>query len=370
MSMQTRRQFVRRGAAIATMAVAAPFISTSVTRALADSSRKKLGFAICGLGKLSAEQIAPALLKTQYCRLAGLITDSPDKAARWKAQYGIADRNVYTYDTMERMADNPDIDVVYIVTPNALHLQHTLAAAKAGKHVYCEKPMEISLERCEQMMAACKAADRMLGVAYRLQFEPNNLECVRLAREKVLGAVNIVEAGFCISVGDPNQWRLKRALAGGGALMDVGVYAVQAMRYLTGEEPILISATESKTDPVKFAEVDESVVWQAKFPGGALAYCSASYNAHGIARFRAQAEHGWFELDPAFYYGGIHGRRSDGKEINLPGGDQFAVEMDDFARCIQERKPSRVSGEEGLRDVKIMLAIYESIRTNAAVKLA
>ena len=369
MSMQTRRQFVHAGAAITTIAAAAPFISTRATRARAESSRKKLGWAICGLGKLSAEQIAPALLKTERCRLTGLITDSPDKAARWKAQYGIPDRNVYTYDTMERMADNPDIDVVYIVTPNALHLPHTLAAAKAGKHVYCEKPMEISIERCDLMLAACKAANRLLGIAYRLQFEPNNLECVRIAREKELGAVKIVEAGFCISVGDPKQWRLKRALAGGGALMDVGVYAVQAMRYLTGEEPILISAIESKTDAVKFAEVDESVVWQAKFPGGALAYCSASYNAHGIARFRAQAERGWFELDPAFYYGGIHGRRSDGKEIKLPGGDQFAVEMDDFARCIQERKLSKVSGEEGLRDVKVMLAIYEAIRSGAAVKL-
>lgn len=368
MSMQTRRQFVRSGVAIAT---AAPFISTSVTRALAESSRKKLGWAICGLGKLSAEQIAPALQKTEYCHLAGLITDSPDKAARWKTQYGIPDSNVYTYDTMERIADNRDIDVVYIVTPNALHLPHTLAAAKAGKHVYCEKPMEISSERCEAMMAACKSADRLLGIAYRLQYEPNNLECVRIARQKELGAVKIVEAGFCISVGDPNQWRLKKALAGGGALMDVGVYAVQAMRYLTGEEPTLISATESKTDPVKFAEVDESIVWQAKFPSGALAYCSASYNAHGIARFRAQAEHGWFELDPAFYYGGIRGRRSDGKEIKLPSGDQFAVEMDEFSRCILERQPpTKVSGEEGLRDVKIMTAIYESIRAGAAVKLA
>ena len=154
------------------------------------------------------------------------ITDSPDKAARWKAQYSIADRNVYTYDTMERMADNPDIDVVYIVTPNALHLQHTLAAAKAGKHVYCEKPMEISLERREQMMARVQGggshAGRRIPAAVQ---SPTTSECVRLAREKVLGTVNIVEAVSAISVGDPSQWRLKRALAGGGALMDVGVYA-------------------------------------------------------------------------------------------------------------------------------------------------
>jgi predicted dehydrogenase len=366
LSAPTRRRFLQQSAASA----AAPFISTSVTRALAAASGRKLGYALCGLGKLSAEQIAPALIKTEHCRLTGLVTDSPDKAAQWQSRYGIRDKNVFTYDTMERMADNRDIDVVYVVTPNALHLPHTLAAAKAGKHVFCEKPMEVSAERCEQMIAACKAADRLLGIAYRCQFEPNNLECMRLARDKEFGAVRIIEAGFCVPAGpDPNQWRLKRAL-GGGALMDVGVYALQATRYLSGEEPILVAGTESKTDPARFAEVDETVVWQAKFPGGALAYCSASLNSPGIARFRAQAERGWFELDPAFYYRGIRGRRSDGKEINFPAIDQFAAEMDDFARCIIERRATRVPGEEGLRDVKIMLAIHESIRTGNSVRLA
>lgn len=348
---------------------AAPFISTSVTRALAEESRKKLGFAICGLGSLSTHQIAPALQKTEHCRLAGIITDTPAKAEQWKSLYGIPDRNIYTYDTMDKLADNPDIDVVYIVTPNALHAPQAFASAKAGKHVFCEKPMEISVERCELMIAACAAADRKLGIAYRCQFEPNNLECMRLAREKEFGDLKIIEASFSISVGDPGQWRLKRALSGGGALLDVGVYALQATRYITGEEPIVVSGLESKTDPVKFSEVDESMVWQARFPSGAIANCSTSYNAQGGARLRAQAERGWFELDPAFYYSGIRGRRSDGKEINLLGGDQFAVQMDDFARCILEDKPSKVDGEEGLRDVRIMMAIYESARTGRPVKL-
>jgi predicted dehydrogenase len=229
--------------------------------------------------------------------------------------------------------------------------------------------MEISVERCQQMIDACRAADRLLGVAYRCRFEPNNLECVRIARQKELGTVSLVEAAFCISVGDPGQWRLKRALAGGGALMDVGVYALQATRYLTGEEPILVVGTETKTDPVKFAEVDETVVWQARFPSGALAYCSTSYNLGGVARFRAVTERGWFGLEPAFYYNGNRGMRSDGREINIPVDDQFALEMDDFARCIVEKKQTRVPGEEGLRDVRIMMAIYESIRTGSAVKL-
>ncbi len=365
MDRPSRRQFVLQ----ATAAAAVPFISTSVTRARAKASQKKLGFAICGLGELSEHQIAPALLKTEHCSLTGLITDSPEKARKWQAQYGIPAKNVYSYDTMEQLVHNPAIDVVYIVTPNAQHAEQTLKAAAAGKHVICEKPMEVSVEKCRQMIDACKAAKVKLAVAYRCQFEPNNLECVRIAREQELGKLRLIEAAFCISVGAPGQWRLKRALSGGGALMDVGIYALQATRYLTGEEPILVSGTETKTDPVKYAEVDETVAWQAKFPGGALAMCSASYELPGVARFKGITEHGWFELDPAFYYGDNHGRRSDGKEIKLPGGDQFAGEMDDFARCIRDDQPSKVSGEEGLRDVRIMLAIYESIRTGRAIAL-
>lgn len=362
----SRRQFL---ASTAAAMAAAPFISTGSTRARANESRK-LGVAICGLGRLSEHQIAPALMKTKHCRLAGIVTGTPAKAEAWKAKYGIRADSVYSYDTMHRMADNRDIDIVYVVTPNALHAPHTIAAAKAGKHVFCEKPLEISVERCQQMIDACRAAGRMLGTAYRCQFDPHHLECIRLVREQVFGKPTIVQAGFAIEVGEPGQWRLKRDLAGGGALMDVGIYALQATRYLTGEEPILVSALETKTDPVKFAEVDETMVWTTKFPSGVVAYCGTSYKAGRIQNLRVNAERGWFELDPAFFYDGNHGRRSDGKEIRFPEIDLFAAEMDDFARCILENKPTRVPGEEGLRDVRIMQAIYESARTGRAVSLA
>ncbi len=366
MKNPSRRQFVLQ----ATAAAATPFIAPRILRAGAKALNRKLGFAICGLGGLSENQIAPALQKTAHCRLAGIITDSPDKARTWQSRYGIPTKSVYSYDTMDRLAHNPEIDVVYIVTPNAQHAEQTLKAAAAGKHVMCEKPMEVSVEKCRQMIAACAAAKVKLAVAYRCQFEPNNRECIRIAREKELGALRMIEASFCISVGDPGQWRLKRALSGGGALLDVGIYALQATRYLTGEEPILVAGIETKTDPVKYREVDETVTWQAKFPSGVIALCSASYELPPLARFRGVTERGWFELDPAFYYGGIRGRRSDGKEINLAGGDQFAAEMDDFARCILSDQPSKVSGEEGLRDVQVMMGIYESIRTGRAVALS
>jgi predicted dehydrogenase len=366
MPFHTRREFIKTaGLAAAGVSLAGP-LASPVRAAGPD---RKIGFALAGLGNLSTHQIAPALQKTQYCRLTGIVTGHPAKAEQWKAQYNIPNKNIYNYDTMTRMADNPDIDVVYVVTPNALHAEHTIKAAKAGKHVFCEKPMEVSVEKCRQMIDACQQAGRLLGVAYRLHFEPNNLECVRLAREKVFGDLKIIEAGFGFPMGDPTQWRLNRALAGGGPLVDVGIYALQATRYLTGEEPAQVSAMTTVTDPVKFKEVEESIVWQTKFPSGIVAHCAATYGARGMASFTAHAANGWFKLDPAFYYSGIRGLRSDKQEINFPAIDQFAAEMDDFAQCILNHQPTRVPGEEGLRDVKIMTAIYEAARTGKTVSL-
>lgn len=350
----------------AMIAAAAPFAGAS---ALAQTPKKKLGVALCGLGGLSTNQIAPALAKTQFCRLAGIVTGDPQKAKQWQAKYDIPERNVYSYDTMERMADNPDIDIVYVVTPNAMHRDHTVAAAKAGKHVFCEKPMEISVERCQEMIDACKKADRMLGIAYRCQFEPHHLECIRIAREKELGNLKIIEAAFGFVIGDPDQWRLKRALAGGGALMDVGVYLLQATRYLTGEEPVSFSAIETKTDPKKFAEVEETMAWTTTFPSGVVAYCATSYNIGLVSRFNVHTDRGSFGLEPAFNYGGIKGTRSDRKPLELPQVDQFGTEIDEFARCILENKPTKVSGEEGMQDVKLLMKIYESARTGKVVKV-
>jgi predicted dehydrogenase len=362
MRTTSRRDFIVGAASAASLLAA-------TDAACAVSAGKPLGVALCGLGSLSTEQIAPALLKTKLCRLAGIVTGTPAKAKAWQARYNIAANSVYSYETFERMAANPDIDIVYVVTPNALHAEHTIKAARAGKHVFCEKPMEISVERCQQMIDACATAGRKLGIAYRCQFEPHHLELMRLAREREFGDVKVIEASFGFTAGDPTQWRLRRALAGGGALMDVGIYALQASRYITGEEPIEISALETKTDPVKFREIDESIVWQARFPSGRIATCSTSYNASGLGRIRANAQRGWFELDPAFNYTGIRGRRSDGKAMEFPATDHFAVELDAFARRILDDQPFRAPGEEGLRDVSLMMSIYESVRTGRPVKM-
>jgi predicted dehydrogenase len=365
-SLQTRREFIKQGSiAIA----AAPLLGASVLRAQTGAAGRKIGFALCGLGNLSTHQLAPALQKTQYCRLTGIVTGHPYKAEQWKAQYNIPDKNVYNYDTMEDMANNPDIDVVYVVTPNGLHAEHTIKAARAGKHVLSEKPMEVSVEKCQQMIDECRKAGKQLAIGYRLHFEPSNLECIRLVREKVFGDLKMIEAGFGGKFGNPNVWRFNKKLAGGGCLMDMGIYALQATRYLSGEEPVEVSGITTVTNPDWFKEIEESIVWDMKFPSGAVARCASTYKFSGMQRFTAFADDGWFELNPAFNYSGIRGIRSDGQTIEYPQIDQFTAEMDDFAQCILENRPTRVPGEEGLRDVKIMEAIYESAQTGKTVQV-
>ncbi|HET7809236.1 MAG TPA: Gfo/Idh/MocA family oxidoreductase [Steroidobacteraceae bacterium] len=360
-----RRQFLASSAALA----AAPLFTGAASSAFGESPQKKLGVALVGLGRLSTYQIAPALQKTRNCRLAAIVTGTPSKAAEWKAKYNIPDKNIYDYKSMDRMKNNKDIDIVYVVTPNALHLEHALAAANAGKHVYCEKPMEISVDRCQQMIDGVKKAGKMLGVGYRCQFDPNHLECVRLAKEKVLGDVKAINANFGFAIGAPSEWRLKRDLAGGGPLMDVGIYCLQTARMLTGEDPVWISANTITTDPVKFKEVEETIAWQAKFPSGVMVSSMSTYGANGLNGFRAATTKGWFGMEPAYNYTGNRGRRSDNTEINIPVPDQFQIELEDFADCILNKRQTKVSGEMGLSDVKYLMAIYESVKKGQPVSL-
>lgn len=355
-----------------------PFLATlgATAAALTTGARaqeptgKKLGWALVGLGSLSEHQLAPALLKTKHSRLAAIVTGTPEKAGEWKSKYSIPDSHVYSYENFDRIADNPDVDVVFIVLPNSMHEEFTIRAAKAGKHVFCEKPMANTADECRRMIAAVKAAGKQLGVGYRCQFEPHHRECMRLAREKVFGPLKFIEAGFGFQIGDPAQWRLRKDLAGGGALMDVGVYALQACRYLTGEEPVEITAQETKTDPVKFAEVDETISWSMKFPSGVLASVMTTYAFNGANFFTAICQNGRFGMDPAYSYGGLKGWTSKpGVKIEFPATDHFEVEMDAFSKAILDNRPFAPAGEEGLKDLLAVEAIYRSIEEGKTVKV-
>ncbi len=329
---------------------------------------KKLGIALVGLGGYSSGQLAPALQHTKNCYLAGIVTGTPEKAKIWSAKYNIPQKNIYNYDNFDSIAQNPDIDIVYVVLPVSMHKEFTIRAAKAGKHVICEKPMALNAADCREMIAACKQANRMLSIGYRLHFEPHNIEVMRLGQQQILGKVTQLEnANGFVYGGDPNAWRLKKALSGGGGLMDMGIYAIQGARYTLGQEPIAVKATQEKTKPELFKDVDETVFWELEFPGGFMSKGKSSYN-NNWGSLKAKTAKGFFELEPAYGYGGIEGKTSNGP-MNFPQVIQQALQMDDFANCINLKKQTRVPGEEGLKDMLVVDAIYRSLDSGKQEKI-
>jgi len=329
---------------------------------------KKLGVALVGLGSYSMYELAPALQETKNCYLAGIVTGTPDKEKIWADKYNIPRKNIYNYQNFDNISSNPEIDIVYVVLPVSMHKEYTIRAAQAGKHVISEKPMAISTKDCEEMIEACRKAGKKLSIGYRLHFEPYNLEMMRLGQQKVYGKLLKVDCanGFVYG-GDPNAWRLKKAMAGGGGLMDMGVYCIQGARYVTGEEPAYVSAREEKTKPELFKEVDETVYFDLEFPSGCVANGISSYNMN-LNHLKVKAENGDFELSEAYRYGGMEGKTPNGP-MNFPQINQQAAQMDDFANCIMQNKETIVPGEMGLQDIKIVEAIYRSIASGKKEKI-
>lgn len=328
----------------------------------------KLGIALVGLGNYAGGQLAPALQQTEHCYLAGIVTGTPSKTETWKDRYRLAGKNTYSYETFDRIKDNPDIDIVYVVLPNSMHAEYVIRAAQAGKHVICEKPMALTVADCDRMIAACKKAGKQLSIGYRLHFEPYNLEMARLGSQKIYGNLKSLSAGFGFAIGDPAQWRLKKALAGGGPLEDLGIYCVQGICYTSGMEPVSVTAQEGpKTDKEKFKEVEQSLSWQFQMPNGLLAEGRASYS-DSMNYLKAEAEHGTFELTSAYNYSGQSGRTPEGA-MNFPHVNQQARQMDAFALSIKNNKPTVVPGEMGRRDVRYINAIYEAMQTGKRITL-
>lgn len=326
----------------------------------------KLGIALVGLGNYAGGQLAPALQQTEHCYLAGIVTGTPSKIDTWKSKYAIPDKNVYNYQNFDSIKDNADIDIVYVVLPNSMHKEYVLRAAAADKHVICEKPMALTVADCDAMIAACKKAGRQLSVGYRLHFEPYNLEMARLGSQNVYGNIKRLTAGFGFPVGDPSQWRLKKALAGGGPLEDLGIYCVQGLCYTAGTEPLAVTAQEGpKTEAEKFKEVEQSLAWQFEMPGGFTCEGKASYS-DSMNYLKAEADKGVFEVNPAFNYSGQQGYTPAGP-MNFPQVNQQARQMDAFALSLKKEQPTIVPGEMGRRDVKLINAVYEAMHTGKRV---
>ena len=338
-----------------------------------DPPGKKMGYAIVGLGMLSINEILPAFAKCEKSKPVAFVSGHPDKANKLALRYGINPTNIYNYENYGTIKDNPEVDIIYIVLPNFMHAEYTIRGFQAGKHVLTEKPMAATPADCQQMIDAGRKAGKKLMVAYRCRYEPYNQEAIRIAHSGDLGPILVIEADAGWNATNPDQWRLKKDLAGGGSLMDIGIYALNGSRYLSGEEPTEVNAMIYNVpgDP-RFKEVEETVNFQLRFPSGTIANCTSSYGYYPTSHFRVIGTKGWLEMDPATWYrdqrlkvGGTNGI----VEQELPSRDHFALEMDHMSQCVMENKEPLTPGEEGLRDIKLMMAIYESAQTGKTVKV-
>jgi len=322
------------------------------------------GVALLGLGKYAGGQLAPALQQTKECYLAGIVTGDPVKASAWKTKYSLDEANIYDYDNFDAIKDNPAIDIIYVAVPNALHAGFVVRAARAGKHVICEKPMATTVEDCDSMIRACREAGVSLSIGYRLHFEPYNQEMMRLASTQKYGPVQKLIAKDGLNGTD--GWRLNKQLAGGGPLMDVGIYCVQAAGYIFNTQPIAVHAQAGKkTKPELFSEMEESLEFQLEYAGGYMAECSCSY-VEELNYLHATASNGFFELQPAFEYTGIHGKASYGP-MHYEQVVQQALQMDAIAAAIRNNQPSPVPGEMGRQDVLLLNKIYEAMESGTRI---
>ncbi len=368
--MSSRRDFLGK---ITMSAIGLPLLYNSADLFAASPlvpDGRVLRVAIMGLGGYGT-RVAEAMQDCTRAKLVGLISGTPSKVENWRAKYKIPEKNCYNYETFDQIKDNPDIDAVYIITPNALHKDQCLRVAKAGKHVISEKPMGLNAAEGQAMIDACKAADVHLLVGYRLHFEPKTVAAIKMRQNGEFGKLNFFQGQTGFDIGNPAQWRLNKALAGGGSLMDIGIYSINGARYMLGEEPIWVTAQETKTEPEKFKEgVDETIQFQMGFPSGAVASCLSTYNMSYLDRFFLSGDNGFVEMQPSTGYGPIEGRTNKGK-LNQPHVTHQTLQMDGMAQLIYDdvQPIAPVNGEEGLKDLKIIDAIYKAVETGEKVTL-
>jgi predicted dehydrogenase len=339
---------------------------------------QRIGYALVGLGHLTLNQILPAFGASKKSKVVALVSGSPEKMQKVAAQYGIRKESCYSYADYDKLRDNKEVQAIYIVLPNGMHAEYTIRGAQAGKHILCEKPMANSAQECQSMIDACQKADRKLMIAYRIQYEPHHRVVREMIQKKQFGKVKSIMANNGQNSDNPDHWRFKKALAGGGSLPDVGLYCLNTIRYLLGEEPTeVVGYVHSTPNDPRFKEIEEQVNWLMKFPSGVQTSCATSYGHHDDKNYKVLADTGWIKMDPAFPYTGLQLETSQaqGKENQIiqhkiGDQDQFAAEMDHFSECILENKRPFTPGEEGLQDQKIMEAIYQSAREGRPVKLA
>lgn len=337
------------------------FTSLGFPNIIIQKKKEKLGVALVGLGSYSNGQLAPGLKLTKHCELRGIVTGTPSKIPTWQEQYNIPDANVYNYQTMHEIANNDDIDIVYIVLPTGLHSKYSIVGAEAGKHVWCEKPMAKTVKECQSIIDSATKNKVQLTIGYRMQHEPNTQTIIGFTKSRKFGAVKEVNTGAGYNGGHRKEdWRANAEL-GGGAMYDMGVYPLNAARYVTQEKPIAVSGIQSSKRKEMYSEVDETTEFKLWFPSGAIANGATSFGK-SMGNLDVICEKGWYKLAPFQSYRGVRGEVSDGTKLPADPSHQQARQMDNDALAIKESKIPIVPGEEGLRDIAIIEAIQESSR--------
>ena len=354
MSPMDRRDFTK----LSLMAAAAGALPVHA------EEQKPVRFAPVGLGTIS-NIFMQACALTPKCKVTALVTGhAKEKAPKYEALYGVSPKAVYNYENYDEIANNPDIDAVYIGLPNSMHAEYTIRAAKAGKHVLCEKPMAISSKECRQMIDACRENNVKLMIAYRVHYDPMWQQIRKMARSGAIGEIQGFQGGF---YGPKYKgWRLNRKLAGGGSLLDLGIYPLNTIRWIAGEEPSSFTAqVATKIPGPRFAQVEESIQFTMKFPSNTIASSGSSYGYFAPAFLSIDGTRGNLWVEPAFGYNGlqfhgttIHGPVHEVSPNHLPY--QFTAEADHFADCIRHNLEQDTPGEEGLKDMLAMEAIYRA----------
>ena len=349
----------------------------SATRIARDSQRgrRKIGYAVVGLGYISQTAVLPAFAHARSnSELRALVSGDAAKLKTLGRKYRVP--HLYSYERFDQCLRNDEIDAVYIALPNSMHAAYTIAAARAGVHVLCEKPMALSVDECDQMIAACEENDVKLMIAYRLHFEEANLKAVDLLHGRKIGEPRVFNSTFTMQVKKGNI-RLDREL-GGGPLWDIGIYCFNAARYLFRAEPTEVMAMHARkpelsTADQRFAEVEEATAAILRFPNERLATFVCSFGAADASAYEVAGTKGVLRVDPAYELAKAlkHQLTLDGREQSRTFGkrDQFAPELIYFSDCILKKREPEPSGEEGKADVAIIRALFDSAAEGRAIRL-
>jgi predicted dehydrogenase len=333
---------------------------------------ERLGYAVVGLGAISQQAVLPAFAHSEKARLVAVVSGDKNKAQRLAGEFHA--KAHYAYSEYAQCLKNPEVQAVYIATPPGEHEKYTVQAARARKHVLCEKPLAATVDQCRRIVAACRGVQLM--TAYRKYFEPGSVALKKMIASSELGRVDIIHTAFTEfrPAGDNSPaWLFKRKLSGGGPLMDIGVYCVNTCRWLANEDPVEATAFSWSRDRKRFKEVEEAIAFRLNFASGVVLQGTASWGSALASFVQVHGEKGWASLSPAFAF--EEERRLTGKvagkwfEEKFEAIDEFALELDAFADCVRQNRKPEPDGEQGMRDIAIIDAIYRAAKLSRPVKI-